>query len=85
MQEFKSPISRLARLFQQGRDNWREKALEKQAKVRALEIKVRDLSDSRENWKARAMAAERTLKEQNSQGDLSGKKQKIKLKEKMER
>jgi len=70
MQEFKSPISRLARLFQQGRDNWREKALEKQAKVRALEIKVRDLSDSRENWKARAMAAERTLKEQNSQGDL---------------
>jgi hypothetical protein len=70
MQEFKSPISRLARLFQQGRDNWREKALEKQAKVRALEVKVRDLSDSRENWKARAIAAEGKLKEQNSQGDL---------------
>jgi hypothetical protein len=85
MQEFKSPISRLARLFQQGRDNWREKALEKQAKVRALEVKVRDLSDSRENWKARAMAAERKLKEQDSQGDLGEKKQGINLKGKKER
>jgi hypothetical protein len=85
MQEFKSPISRLARLFQQGRDNWREKALEKQAKVRALEVKVRDLSDSRENWKARAMAAERKLKEQDSQGDLGEKKQEINLKGKKER
>jgi hypothetical protein len=85
MQEFKSPISRLARLFQQGRDNWREKALEKQTKVRALEVKVRDLADSRENWKARAIAAEGKLKEQNSQGDLEEKKQEIKLKGKKER
>jgi hypothetical protein len=56
MQEFKSPVTRLARLFQKGRDNWREKALEKQGKVRSLEIKIRDLSNSRENWKARALA-----------------------------
>lgn len=65
MQEFKSPVSRLVRLFQKGRDNWKEKALEKQKKVRALEIKVRDLSDSRELWKRRALAAESKLKEQN--------------------
>ena len=62
MQEFKSPVSRLARLFQKGRDNWREKALEKQTKMRNLEIKVRDLSNSRENWKARALTAEKKLK-----------------------
>jgi hypothetical protein len=85
MQEFKSPISRLARLFQKGRDNWREKALEKQAKVRALEVKVRDLLDSRENWKARALTAEGKLKDQKMEGELEGKKQRIKLQEKMER
>jgi len=28
--EFKSPTSRLARLFRAGRDNWKQKALEKQ-------------------------------------------------------
>ena len=65
MQEFKSPVSRLARLFQKGRDNWKEKALEKQKKIRALEIKVRDLSASREQWKKRALAAELKLKEKN--------------------
>ncbi|MEA5624833.1 hypothetical protein [Nostoc sp. UHCC 0251] len=57
--EFKSPTSRLARLFRAGRDNWKEKALEKQKKLRALEIKVRDLSASREYWKNRAIAAEK--------------------------
>jgi hypothetical protein len=62
MQEFKSPVTRLARLFRKGRDNWREKALEKQTLVRNLEIKVRDLSNSRANWKARALAAEKKLK-----------------------
>jgi hypothetical protein len=36
--EFKSPTSRLAHLFRAGRENWKEKALEKQKKLRALEI-----------------------------------------------
>ncbi len=78
MQEFKSPVSRLARLFRKGRDNWREKALEKQKKVRALEIKVRDLSDSREHWKKRALAAELKLKEQNVGAESEEKKKKSK-------
>lgn len=75
MQEFKSPVNRLARLFQKGRDNWKEKALEKQTKVRNLEIKVRDLSNSRENWKVRALAAEKKLKSLNIEGDSEVKKQ----------
>lgn len=80
MQEFKSPVKRLARLFQKGRDNWKEKALEKQAKVRSLEIKVRDLSTSRENWKARALAAEKKLKSLNIEGRDESKKQSLKQK-----
>jgi len=74
MQDFKSPVSRLARLFKKSRDSWKERALEKQKKVRALEIKVRDLSDSREHWKNRALAAESKLKEQNVGGGLGEKK-----------
>ena len=61
MQEFKTPISRLARLFRKERDNWKERALEKQKKNRALEIKVRDLLASRDNWKKRAKEAEEKL------------------------
>ncbi len=61
-EEFKSPVSRLARLFQKGRDSWKEKALDRQKKVRALEIKVRDLSVSREHWKQRALVAESQIK-----------------------
>ncbi|MEM7580666.1 MAG: hypothetical protein AAF316_12635 [Cyanobacteria bacterium P01_A01_bin.80] len=78
MQEFKSPVSRLARLFKKGRDSWREKALEKQKKIRTLEIKVRDLSTSREHWKQRALAAESKLKENNLGEDSASKKTKLK-------
>ena len=78
MQDFKSPVSRLARLFKKGRDNWKEKALEKQKKIRSLEIKVRDLSASREHWKQRALAAELKLKENNVGGDSASKKMKLK-------
>lgn len=63
--EFKSPTSRLARLFRAGRDNWKQRALEKQKKLRALEIKVRDLSASREYWKNRAIAAEQGVAQEN--------------------
>jgi hypothetical protein len=72
--EFKSPTSRLARLFRAGRDNWKEKALEKQKKLRALEIKVRDLSASREYWKNRAIEAEQGLPEKSGEVYAEGKK-----------
>jgi hypothetical protein len=74
MSEYKSPVSRLARLFEKSRDNWKEKALTKQNKLRALEIKVRDLSNSREHCKSRALAAEAQLKSQSLSRDLSEKK-----------
>lgn len=63
MKEFKSPISRLARLFKKSRDNWKEQAIKKQKKLRALEIKVRDLAASREQWKKRAHDAEEQLRQ----------------------
>jgi hypothetical protein len=80
MQEFKSPVTRLARLFHKGRDNWREKALEKQSKVRSLEIKIRDLTNSRSNWKARALAAENKLKSLDIEGGSAEKKREFQRK-----
>lgn len=57
MKGFKSEDSRLVRLFQQSREQWKQRAADKQQKLRAMEIKVRDLSASREHWKKRAMLA----------------------------
>ena len=66
MQDFKTPVSRLARLFKKARDNWKQKALDRQPKIRALEIKVRDLSYSRENSTQLALDAESQLKNQKA-------------------
>jgi hypothetical protein len=74
MQEFKSPSSRLAKLFHKGRDNWKQRALEKQKKLRALEIKVRDLSASRDYWKNRAKIAEEKLQTANIDTDCEKKR-----------
>ena len=63
MKNYKTPAERLARIFKKGRDMWRIRATEKQNKIRALEIKVRDLSNSRNNWKERAKIAFDKLKE----------------------
>lgn len=61
MEEFKSPVSRLARLFKKSRDAWKAKALEKQRRLRAAQVKVRDLEQSREQWKKRALEAEKAV------------------------
>ena len=58
MPSFKSSYARLARIFEQSRDKWRDKAIERNNRIRALEIKVRDLEKSRERWKNRALSQE---------------------------
>lgn len=62
MKNYKTSVERLARIFKKGRDSWKARAAEKQKKLRALEIKVRDLSNSRDYWKERAKAAEEERK-----------------------
>ena len=58
MEGFKSADSRLVRLFKKGREQWRTRAAEKQKKMRGMEIKIRDLSVSREQWKEKALLAQ---------------------------
>jgi hypothetical protein len=42
MDTFKTPVARLARLFQASRDAWKAKALDKQRRLRAAQVKIRD-------------------------------------------
>ena len=58
MTDFKTPVARLARLFRIARDKWKAKAIERQARLRAAQVRIRDLERSRAYWKARALAAE---------------------------
>src|SRR4051812_4409328 len=50
--EFKSSPARLSRLFRHSRDNWRQRAADKQRAVKKLRITVLDLCESRDHWKA---------------------------------
>ena len=68
--------SRLARYFKGSRDNWKNKALEKQKKLRAFEQKIRDLEKSREQWKSKAKKAEKKSKELERELEKSKKTEK---------
>ncbi len=55
MKGYKSNETRLVYLFKDGREKWKQRALSKQKKLRAMDIKVRDLALSREKWKEKAL------------------------------
>jgi peptidoglycan hydrolase CwlO-like protein len=58
---YKSTPERLSRLFEQSRNAWKERATQRHKRIRALDVKVRDLSLSRDHWKDRAKEAEDKL------------------------
>jgi hypothetical protein len=76
--EYKSTAARLARLFRRSRDNWKQRAAQKQRTVKKLRITIRDVSDSRDHWKgiARRQAEEiaqlKTQLRQAEQGNTAG-------------
>ncbi len=80
MKTLKSSPKRLISIFKRSRDKWKARSLEKQNKVRRLEITVRDLSNSRDNWKEKA----KFLKQENDKleqriKDLENHKKKVNL------
>ena len=52
--QYRSPIRKLVKFFEQSRDNWREKCLEAKRRVKLLHTKVADLQASRQRWKQEA-------------------------------
>ncbi len=58
--EYRSPIKKLVRFFEDSRDKWKEKCQEAKLRVKRLHTKVADLQTSRERWReeARQLRAE---------------------------
>jgi hypothetical protein len=54
LKDYKISVHRLATYFKNSRDKWKKRAAEKQQKIRALLVKIRDLSNSRDKWKQKA-------------------------------
>jgi len=71
MKGFKSSVYRLAYFFKKSRDQWKQRALEKQKRIGALMVKIRDLSNSRERWKQKAKELEQNLDEILSDNSIS--------------
>ncbi len=57
------------------RNNWKNKALERQAILGENRVKVRDIEKSRNNWKNKALEAQKKLK--SAQYELVGTKKKL--------
>ena len=77
MKIFKTATDRLVRYFEKSRDAWKARALQKQQQLRSLEIKVRDLSVSRDYWKKKAKEAEKAQRE-TSKKEHSSRKNELK-------
>lgn len=63
MTDYKSPPGRLARFFKDSRNGWKQKAIERQNKLRAADVKVRDLTKSRDKWKREAKETKQRLEQ----------------------
>ena len=67
MKGYKSTEIRLVKLFKDGREKWKQRALSKQKRLRAMDIKIRDVSDRREKWKEKALKLATSLKEKEEE------------------
>ena len=82
MKGYQSSETRLVYLFKDGREKWKERALSKQKKLRAMEIKVRVLSLSRDKWKEKALELEAGLKEKEEELEELKKKANLEIEQK---
>jgi len=53
---YTSPAYKLLAFFEESRDRWKTKALEREKRVRQLEKRVVELKASRRKWKEKAQA-----------------------------
>ena len=69
MQEkkYKSPLKKSVKFFEESRDKWKEKYIEKSKQLKRVTNRIYDLETRKEHWKKRALEAERKLKEPDIQ------------------
>jgi len=63
MLDYVSPAGKLAEFFRSSRDRWKARSAKSQQKIKALDGKVRDLTVSRDAWKAKANDLKRELED----------------------
>ncbi len=56
------PVSRQFRYFKESRENWKERALNKQKQLRFSSQKIDDLEKSRDKWKSEALEDREQIK-----------------------
>jgi chromosome segregation ATPase len=61
--EYRSSPRKLARFFEQSRDNWKAKCGEAKYRVKLLHTKVADLQKSRHRWKRETRQLESEVRE----------------------
>ena len=66
MKDYQTEDTRLVNIFKLARDKWKQKALLRQKKLRALSTKVRDTNLSRDKWKEKALTAQEHLAHQET-------------------
>jgi hypothetical protein len=59
---YKTPMKKLLKFFKDSRDKWKRRALEKQKRIEQLEIKVRDLTNSRDTFQCKYMEVKASSK-----------------------
>ena len=62
-QEYKSPLKKLVKFFEESRDKWKEKYFIKKKELKRIQNRIYDLNKRKEEWKKRALKAEEKLKD----------------------
>jgi hypothetical protein len=61
--QYKTPPARRARVMEQSRDTWKQRAAQKQRTIRSQRVTIRDLTANRDHWKAVALQARQQLQQ----------------------
>jgi hypothetical protein len=56
--QYKTPAGRRARVMEDSRDCWKQRAARKQRTIRRQRVTIRDLKASRDHWKGVALQAQ---------------------------
>src|SRR3954447_14702329 len=56
--QYKTPAVRRARVMEDSRDCWKQRAAQKQRTIRSQRVTIRDLKASRDHWKQVALQAQ---------------------------
>src|SRR3954464_11392031 len=56
--QYKTPAGRRARVMEDSRDCWKQRAAQKQQTIRSQRVTIRDLQASRDHWKQAALQAQ---------------------------